>query len=71
MPDIVSLQTIAGVQHRITPESWDTRLTLLSRRSATSHPSPTASPTTSSQPCLTTFALPMKELPDGLPNCAA
>ncbi len=29
MPDIVSLQTIAGVQHRITPESWDTRLTLL------------------------------------------
>lgn len=29
MPDVVSLQTIAGVQHRITPESWDTRLTLL------------------------------------------
>ena len=29
MPDIVSLQTIAGVQHRITPQGWDTRLTLL------------------------------------------
>ena len=29
MPDIVSLQTIAGVQHRISPQGWDTRLTLL------------------------------------------